>query len=256
MSIIYSPKGRAKEYGEYALNLYETCPHSCTYCSCPGTLRKSPAEFFRPARAKKYALDRLCKDLETEKYMGKEIFLHFIGDPFPSKIACNSDDVTATALALLYEKKCLVSILTKGGTRAFSCMHQIRRFGGSIKVGATLTFYHPDKSLQWEPGAALPEDRITMLRTFHEIGITTWASIEPVLEHQESIRIIMESLPYTDHYKIGKLNHAKSDVNWPKFLKHVVYLMRDNEKSFYIKKDLQVYEKLSGVILSEEEKTI
>jgi DNA repair photolyase len=29
---IYSPKGKAGEYAEYACNLYVGCPHGCTYC--------------------------------------------------------------------------------------------------------------------------------------------------------------------------------------------------------------------------------
>ena len=31
MKPIYEPKGKAKEYGDYALNIYTGCPHSCYY---------------------------------------------------------------------------------------------------------------------------------------------------------------------------------------------------------------------------------
>lgn len=32
MKPIYEPKGAAKEYGDYALNIYTGCPHRCFYC--------------------------------------------------------------------------------------------------------------------------------------------------------------------------------------------------------------------------------
>jgi DNA repair photolyase len=217
---------------------------------------KPKEEFFQPAIAKKNAIDRLYKDLKTGEYKGKEIFLSFIGDPFPSQFESNYDNITAEALELLFGFGCRVSILTKGGIRALSCINQIRNFGDRIKVGATLTFKSLDRAVQYEPYAAVPLSRIDMLKVFHNLGISTWASIEPVIDHQESIRIIMDSLAYTDHYKIGKLNHTQSEVDWPKFLQHVVLLMRDNHKSFYIKKDLQAYEKLAGVVLTEREKNI
>ena len=31
MKPIYEPKGKAKEYGDYALNIYTGCPHRCYY---------------------------------------------------------------------------------------------------------------------------------------------------------------------------------------------------------------------------------
>jgi DNA repair photolyase len=33
MKPLYVPKGKAKEYGDYAVNIYTGCPHRCYYCS-------------------------------------------------------------------------------------------------------------------------------------------------------------------------------------------------------------------------------
>lgn len=38
MKPIYEPKGKAKEYGDYALNIYTGCPHRCYYCFAPSVL--------------------------------------------------------------------------------------------------------------------------------------------------------------------------------------------------------------------------
>ena len=40
MGYIYEPKGRAREYGELALNLYSGCRHGCKYCYVPAVLRR------------------------------------------------------------------------------------------------------------------------------------------------------------------------------------------------------------------------
>lgn len=32
MKPLYVPKGKAKEYGDYAVNIYTGCPHRCYYC--------------------------------------------------------------------------------------------------------------------------------------------------------------------------------------------------------------------------------
>ncbi len=45
MSPIYEPKGAAKEYGDYALNIYTGCPHRCPYCYVPGVLRRDRETF-------------------------------------------------------------------------------------------------------------------------------------------------------------------------------------------------------------------
>jgi len=35
MSIIYEPRGKAREYSALAANLYKGCSHACAYCFAP-----------------------------------------------------------------------------------------------------------------------------------------------------------------------------------------------------------------------------
>lgn len=44
MKPIYEPKGRAKEYGDCAINIYTGCPHRCYYCFAPGVLSAYPCK--------------------------------------------------------------------------------------------------------------------------------------------------------------------------------------------------------------------
>ena len=45
MNPIYQPKGKAKEYGDLALNIYTGCPHRCYYCFAPNVLHKDREQF-------------------------------------------------------------------------------------------------------------------------------------------------------------------------------------------------------------------
>jgi len=42
---IYEPKGKAKECGDLALNIYIGCPHRCFYCYAPLVLKKDKEVF-------------------------------------------------------------------------------------------------------------------------------------------------------------------------------------------------------------------
>jgi hypothetical protein len=112
---------------------------------------------------------------------------------------------------------------------------------GRIKVGATLTFRDPLKSRQYEPGAAPPSDRIHALREVHNAGVKTWASIEPVIDPEESLAIIEDSLPYVDQYKVGKLNHTQTETDWTNFGGRAVAMIRAAGKELYVKDDLRCY---------------
>lgn len=50
MKPIYEPKGKAKEYGDYALNIYTGCPHRCYYCFAPSVLHRDREKFHSDIR--------------------------------------------------------------------------------------------------------------------------------------------------------------------------------------------------------------
>jgi DNA repair photolyase len=107
-----------------------------------------------------------------------------------------------------------------------------------------LTFIEEKDSLEWEPGAALPESRLEALKELHRKGIKTFSSLEPVIDPNQTLQIIHETSDFVDHYKVGKVNHLKdyeSRVDWEKFLVDAVALLRRLRKPFYIKHSLQVF---------------
>ena len=118
--------------------------------------------------------------------------------------------------------------------------------------GATLTFLNKEDSLKWEPGAALPNERIAILKQAYKIGISTWVSLEPVIDPEQTLEIIRQTYEFVDLYKVGKLNYhplAKM-IDWHKFVVDVIRVLKEKKKHYDIKKDLLHY--LYGRRKSEE----
>lgn len=241
MSIIYEPHGMAREYSPYACNLYIGCSHRCKYCYAPHTLQRSAESYFGVPSPRKSILKYLEKDLQDQSYH-KQILVSFIGDVY-----CDNTDKSQTtreALALLNQYNAPVAVLSKGGKKMLREMDIFLAFGDRIMVGTTLTFFDIDKSKEWEPGAALPEERLAVLSQLHAAGIKTFASFEPVLEPCESLKLIEKTIidNSVDHYKLGKLNNYKGldrGVDWQGFLIDALALLRPAKKQIYVKQCLR-----------------
>ena len=251
MITIYTPKGKAREYSPLALNIYEGCDHACFYCYVPNIKKAFDKNYNHSlVKIRNGILESLKKDAKKFQY-SEQVLLSFTGDIF-----CNNQNISLnkSILSILLENKISVAILTKGGSRALEYIDIISKFGKNIKIGTTLTFDNEKHSLEYEPGAATTHERIEMLKVFNSQGITTWISIEPVLNHKQSINLIKNTLSFVDHYKIGKLNHypeIEKKINWNEFLIESVSILRNANKEFYIKEDLRKF--ANGFILSEKE---
>ena len=103
--------------------------------------------------------------------------------------------------------------------------------------------YDEAESLEWEPGAATPQDRINSLKKAKEKGIETWVSFEPVIDPEETYKLFEASKDYVDLYKIGKINNYKDaeEVDWREFTKKIINLCETNNKKYYIKDSLKPY---------------
>ncbi|MHC1697763.1 MAG: radical SAM protein [Geobacteraceae bacterium] len=237
MAIIYEPTGKAKEYCDLAANLYTGCSHGCLYCYAPACLRRSPEQFRTQVNPRTNILAQLEK--EAPAFTGKEVHLCFTCDPYQP--AEQVHEITRGTLEIFTRHGVRARILTKGGT---SCLHDLDKFQANHSiVGATLTLLEEEQSRYWEPGAALPMDRINALRRLKESGIETWASLEPVIDPEQSLEIIRLTHKYVDTFKIGKWNHAKAAaaIDWADFAARAVALLDSLGCKYYIKDDLRKY---------------
>ncbi len=235
MNTIYETKGRAREYNELALNIYNGCENECLYCYVPQIMHKT-REDFKKVFPRKQILTEVRK--EVHKHSGKKVLLSFASDPYP--LIEKEYELTRKILQLFLEAKIIPVILTKSNyaDRDFDILKEA---GG--QYGATLTFIDKAESLKWEPHAAVPDKRLFNLKKAHNMGIKTWVSLEPVIKPSETLGLIDLSYGYVDEYKVGKLNYLPEAkrIDWDWFLQLVTDKLEKYNKKYYIKQDLRMY---------------
>jgi len=256
MSAIYEPSGAAREYSPLALNYIKGCDHGCVYCYVPKMMKRFNKDYIHSnvyIKEEETLIKELIRSAKKHRDSEKQVFLSFLTDPYSH--FNNDTKLTRRVLMILLEYNIPVSILSKGGKNLLQDLDVFKMFGDNIQIGGSLTFTSDEDSLKWEKNGALPNERFETLKIMHDNGIRTWASMEPVIYPDQSLRIMELTKDYVDAYKIGKLNHFKKHeekFDWTKFLTDSVNIMRKNNKEFYIKKDLLEY-KEESLFLSENE---
>lgn len=230
MKPIYEPRGKAKEYGDYALNIYTGCPHRCYYCFAPNVLHRDREQFHSIVEPRKGIIDATRAQLEKERITGKLIHLCFTCDPYPTGY-----DTTPTReiIKLLKEYGNHVQILTKGdGSRDFDLLDQNDWYGVTISCGMSQCAHS-------EPFAESPPTRRLSIMRAKERGIKTWVSFEPVINAEYVLSNIESYYDWFDRIKIGKLNYYKSDIDWAKFGRDAESICQRLGIDYYIKDSLR-----------------
>ena len=239
MSIIYEPKGRAFEYAPLAANLYRGCEHGCVYCFGPDATFTDAKAFHAAAVPRKNVLEQLRKEAPSYAGDDREILLCFTCDPYGPQEPLNK--ITHQAIEIFRDNDIKYTILTKGGMRAIVDFGILKE--SKARFGTTLCFMDDDKRRLWEPNAAPIGDRITAIIKAKSMGIPTWASLEPVIDTEEALKVVGYLHPYIDFWKVGKLNHHEHEktIDWHKFLIDVTLVLEKHNCKYYIKKDLAAY---------------
>lgn len=224
MKPIYKPKGRAKEYGDYAINIYTGCPHRCFYCFAPSVLRKGREVFHSHVEPREGIVEAVKRQIEKEGIKDKLIHLCFTCDPYPTGY---DSTPTREIIKILKESGNHVQILTKGnGSRDFDLLDENDWYGVTI-----------DKIFR-DYGYPIP----IVLQNLHVAkrrGIRTWVSFEPVLDAEEALYWIRALARRVDKIKIGKLNYYPYDIDWGKFGRDAEKLCIECGVDYYIKDDLR-----------------
>ncbi len=239
-NVIYETKGRAREFCQLALNHYAGCAHGCIYCYASDVLKKDRELFIAQPRPRVDILEvERSANAYALKHEQRPILLSFVCDPYQpiEEMLGLTRRILEIFKNPLYNLR--FSILTKAGKLAQRDF-DLYRHGDAFAT--TLTCDNPEDSLKWEPGAALPADRIANLREAHERHIETWVSLEPVIYPDQTLHLIDLTHEFVGHYRVGNLNyhpHAKT-IDWPKFCRQVIRKLNLLQCKYYIKKDLAV----------------
>ena len=232
MKPIYKPKGRAGEYGGYAINIYTGCNHGCTYCYAAKMAKRWGRDFLN-VKPKEGLLEAAVRQLKTME--GKLIHLCFACDPYPAEV---DTVITREIIKAIKESGNNVQILTKGGEKA---ERDFDLLDGDDWFGVTYTGHPPGylfTATQEEPNAAPHAYRLASLKRAKMIGINTWVSCEPVL-YPEDVLSLITLADYIDYFKIGKLNYSSSGINWAEFGRRAENECIAQNRNYTIKKDLR-----------------
>lgn len=238
-SYIYAPAGQAGEYAPLAANPYRGCGHECAYCYVPRVLKIERSEFDAGAYERPGFLDALTKD--AKKYLThsitEQVMLSFTTDPYH----LGDTTLTTKTILALQEHGLGVCTLTKGGTRGLRDLSLFRPLRDAF--ACTLTTLDDEFSRKWERSAALPADRMTALRAFHDAGIFTWVSLEPTLDCASSLKIVETTHAFVDLYKIGRANYLPmtTATDWQDYTLRMIDLCQRLGAAHYVKRDLQGY---------------
>lgn len=207
---IYMPNGKAREYSSWACNLYNGCINACHYCYIDNSIMKSVLGG-NNVRLKKSlvnettAYEVFCNELN--KFRGEIInnggalHFNFVSDPcLPETIDLNWKCIN---YAISQGVPC--QVLTKRadwlGHREVQKALEHKQ---QIRVGFSLTGCD-----ELEPGANKNEERLQAMSELHNAGISTWASIEPIIDPQKSLDVVKRCIDFCDHFKIGILSGKK-----------------------------------------------
>lgn len=221
---IYEPTGKAKEYGDLALNIYTGCPHRCYYCFAPNVLHKAKEQFHSHVEPRPGIVDEVRKQLMRENITDKLIHLCFTCDPYPTGY-----DSTATreVIRLLKEHGNHVQILTKGdGSRDFDLLDENDWYG-----------------VTYDGLETYPLNGMREIYLAKERGIKTWISFEPVVNDKTvlaMLKCVGMATGLIDKVKIGKLNYYPSNINWAEFGREAADLCNLLGLDYYIKDSLRM----------------
>lgn len=237
---IYEPSGKAAEYSNWACNLYNGCPHSCTYCfndhnimagTLGGNIVSLKKSLVDTETAFKIFVSELTRHRETIIKDGG-LHFNFVSDPcLPETIELNfrcMDEAQSQGVFCKVLTKCADWLHHPVVQNALS--HK-----GLISVGFTLTGRD-----DLEPGASSNMERVHAMAELHNAGISTWASIEPVIDPVLSFAMIVETLGFCDHYKIGILS-GKKDYTPQQIRDFVAKVQSLGHTSVYWKESLREF---------------
>lgn len=223
MKPLYVPKGKAKEYGDYAVNIYTGCPHRCYYCFAPNVLHRDREEFHSHVEPRPGIVEALKRQLEREGVTGKLIHLCFTCDPYPTGY---DTSVTREVIKAIKDSGNHVQILTKGdGRRDFDLLD------GNDWYGIT---YDGSEHENYDQDFLIAD-----LYTAKQVGIKTWVSCEPVISDDDVLKFIKNCHSIIDKVKIGKLNYHPSTIKWKDFGHEAEQICQKLGMDYYIKESLR-----------------
>ncbi|MGC8993567.1 MAG: SPL family radical SAM protein [Candidatus Aenigmatarchaeota archaeon] len=191
--------------GDYCINPYVGCQHSCIYCYADYYTRKfskHEEEWGNFVDVKINAPEILLKEIVKKKK--GIVYLSSLTDPYQPLEA--KYKITRKILEILLRYNWPVVIQTKSSL-ILRDLDLLKRFK-EIEVGFTIISLR-EISKKLEKFASLPKERINALKILKENGIKTFVFIGPIMPFssiEEIEEIVSETKNFTDEFYFDRLN--------------------------------------------------
>jgi len=192
---------------EWCINQYHGCSHGCKYCYGMTVRKMTYADWIKPT-PRKDVIANLKKDME---YLRKKEMLSSIKDIFLGSVTDSYQPIeleyglTRKIIEVLKENKLPFTILTKGD--AILRDIDLLKDYPLCRAGVTLISLDETVRKDLEPGATSYNERIQVLETLKDNGISTYLSCEPlmpVIDEEGPEAIVMELSHVVDLFEFGK----------------------------------------------------
>lgn len=212
---IYQPKGKAAEYSPWACNFYNGCSNDCEYCYCKKgvlshvwsptpTLKKCFIDVPHALKVFRRELDKYADQIGDSG-----ILFSFSTDPLLPETRYLTFNAIEDAISMGIPVKVLTKRadwLNEFFQRVGICSILYGKNKHLIAFGFTLTGFD-----EKEPYADSNFDRIEALRTLHDKGFKTFASLEPIITGAQTLNMFRAIENHCDLIKIGLLSGVKKD---------------------------------------------
>jgi len=223
------------EWTDYNCNIYTGCYHDCRYCYA----RLMTKRFWlgqmnwRDVRLVKNAVELAKRDVNLQP-PGRVMFCSMT-DPYQPIEA--ETGLARKVLEVLLNSPFHVLILTKSPlvTRDYDLIRGHR----NVEVGFTIISL--DDIPFWEPYAPGNRKRIEALKKAHEIGVKTFASIEPWIPDITRPQLIIKKLrDNVDRFIIGSMQyHGVPRRFYAERLPPLIAWLDENKINYCLKKELK-----------------
>lgn len=252
---IYAPKGPALEYAPLALNYYKGCGHGCKYCYVPGFLEMisgkkvdptigligpSDANLQDKQRIFLRKLNNKARRMSGDK---RRVLLSFTSDPYqPLELEWR---MTRSILEILGNNDMKATILTKNPEMAITEDYElIKKY--DTELASTIVWASEDQRKIWEPNASSIKSRVDAIEKATKDGLSTWISIEPIIDTAEALKVVDMLCGKTGKLKIGVVDprwHPEiyKSIQWTDLLLKILDKVTAANQRYYIKNKLWVY---------------
>ena len=202
---IYEPSGAAYEYCHWACNLYNGCTNQCDYCynrhsMTAAVLGAGEVSLKKSLKDEATAFFIFCEELvEMKKRMKPtdSLFFSFVSDPMLPQ----TRELTMKCVMKALQDGVNVQILTKCADWASreDFIRPLIPYAPHLAIGFTITGMDSMETFCMNNTA----ERIKAMGKLKEYGITTFASVEPVIDIEYAIIAVRNAYPVCDMFKVG-----------------------------------------------------